>query len=177
MLLGAAAYSDGAPNSNCTAYHPCGGVDTFFDGVSDDLDHGMRTVGTGLLVTGAVLVVAGLVANAQHSEVDTTPVATTNERVTVGVTFAPPGLVVGPGGVLTPDVTESSATPAELALRSKIENRLAIQASSSARRGDCVASAATTTHLAQVDATMHAELLRTDRNVVDCLAVAAAARR
>ncbi len=167
MLLGGMSFAGGAPNSDCTYGHDCGPIGSFSDSINDDFNQGQRDLGKVLLATGAVLVLIGLVAEANHTE-STPPSA---------VTFAPAQRVIGAPGAVTVGagpVVERSATPAEMAIRSRIENRLAIQASLTARRGDCRGAVATSVRLAEIDPAMHAELVRTDADLAHCIALAAA---
>jgi len=166
LLLGGMTIAANQPSSECTYGHDCGPIG-FFDPVDDGIDTAQRRLGAGMMITGAALVIIGLVAEAHHTE-STPPSA---------VTFVPTQRVIGaPGAVVVGEApaVERTATPAELAIRSRIENRLAIQASFAARRGDCVAAVATSARLAEIDPVMHAELVRTDADLAHCLARAAA---
>jgi hypothetical protein len=162
LVLGGLSLAAGAPNDNCTGSDPCGFTTGLFDSVDDDIDEGQRGLGAAMMVGGAVLVLVGLVAEGNRTEDAPAPAS--------ALVFAPAQRIVGAPGT----IVERTATPAEMALRSRLENRLAIQASFTARRGDCVAAVATSVRLAEVDPAMHAELVRTDADLAHCLELAAA---
>ncbi len=166
MLLGGITFAAGAPNSNCTYSGQCGGVDSFVDGVGDDINEGVRTLGAGMFITGALLLVVGLATNNDDGSHDEgKPVRITNLHApAVDVVFEQPDPTLS-----APGMVDRLATPAEMAVRSRIENRLWIQARVAASRGDCVAAGVTSKQLAQVDPALHAELMRTDVDVAICV--------
>lgn len=172
IVLGGLSLAAGQPNSTCEGSEHCGFSEGLFDSVADDVHDGQRQLGGALMIGGAALVIVGLIASRSSDDVEQPAPAS-------ALAFAPAQRIVGaPGasvGATDPNV-ERTASPAEMALRSRIENRLALQASFSARRGDCVAAVASSVRLAEVDPAMHAELVRTDADLANCLALAAAAQ-
>ena len=59
-------------------------------------------------------------------------------------------------------------SPAELAILSRVENRLAIQASLAAHTGHCAAAIVTATQLAKTDPALYGELLAKDAELATC---------
>lgn len=170
LVLGGLSLAGGQSSggSSCTGSEgACDFVDGLLDPPRDSFNEGQRDLGAALMIGGAALVIIGLVAEGNRSK-DDAPAATS------ALTFAPAQRVVGAPGMLDAPMVERTASPAEMALRSRLENRLAIQASFTARRGDCVAAVATSVRLAEVDPAMHAELVRTDADLAHCLELAAA---
>ena len=104
-------------------------------------------LGVGLIALGAGLFIAGVhEENTQESA--PTPIAR--------VDTAP----------ATP--VRASALPADIALRDRIENRLAIQASLAAHTGNCSAAMVTADALAERDRELHAKLLAVDVELSRC---------
>lgn len=157
VLLGGAMFASGLGNDS-----GCGGASHCVDFQLGPSDEDFQAMGGVLLVGGAVLLALGFAAENTAADAPAQPAS--------AFAFAPSQREVAGA----PGSTSISATPAEMAIRSRIENRLAIQASFAARRGDCVAAVATTVRLAEVDPVMHAELVRTDSDLAYCLARAAA---
>jgi hypothetical protein len=162
VLLGGAMFAGGAGDSGCGDRSNC--VDLDLGPSGDDV----QAMGAALLVGGALLLAVGFAAENNRAD---------EPLPTSAVVFAPAQRVTGaPGAIMVSEgpAIESTATPAELAIRSRVENRLAIQASLTARRGDCRAAVATSVRLAELDPAMHAELVRTDSHLAYCIARAAA---
>lgn len=169
MLLGGMSFAAGAPNNNCTYDRQCDGVDTFFDGIGDDVNEGQRALGAGMMITGGLVLLAGLVANNHDSSDEVEVVATTNVRPpAVDVVFEQSAPTLA-----APGMVDRTASPAELAVRARLENRLWLQARIAASRGDCVATVATSKRLVEVDPALHAQLLRDDVDVATCVELAA----
>ncbi|MDB4963331.1 MAG: hypothetical protein JWP01_3330 [Myxococcales bacterium] len=173
MLFGGMLYADGSSSdTRCTgAMGQCDGFDTHLGNpIRRGVHEAERTIGVGFLLTGAALVVLGLVLNDREDDAPVQPAwhpsTAPSIATTAPVSTSAPGIETA--FAPAPAVTRL-ASPAEIVLRARVENRLAIQASSAAGRGDCIAAAATSTRLAEIDPVLHAELVRTDAHLAGCL--------
>jgi len=141
-LLISSAQRDNCPDHStaCEIFDPV---------INQPIDRATETLGIGMIVVGAVWMIAGL--------------ASTDEQ------RAPlPALSLAP----IPIVQSGLPPPplaANLPIASRLENRLAIQTTVAARRGDCAAAIASGTRLAELDAALHAKLLQTELAYAGCL--------
>jgi hypothetical protein len=114
---------------------------------------GYQMAGVALVALGAVLVFVGI-GSLAHEHDDDKPAPA-----------APPP---------PPVVTAGAPSPAIVALRAREPNRLAIQASITARAGQCTAAIATAARLAALDPELYRQLLAADANLATCYRIAAA---
>jgi hypothetical protein len=117
--------------------------------------------GTGLIGLGAVLLIAGLAGVASHDwEQGQRPVASAPPAPGIaGVpAHAPPGLQQG-AAPLVVDATK----------RDTEQDRLALQASYAARRGDCAGTHVAMRRLAAIDGSLHGKLVREDVPIEQCM--------
>jgi len=142
-----------------------GGISMATGDLATDISRGEQgdeliTKGAGLAVAGVLLVVLGLVSesSSERSEkvapLPCAPCVTTDPLLT-----APPGVVEG---------TESEGR-GTVEDRTRINIRLAQQASSAAQRGECDAANAAADRLARVAPETHEALLRVDPDVARCV--------
>jgi hypothetical protein len=146
---------------------PCpGAVDALF--THDTTDPTPQIVGGLMLVTGAVLLIAGLVTH------DAPERQAPMQPAMQPVAYAPP-----PPQPMLPSErlamqAQAEATavprPAQAAIVGRIENRLAIQASMAAHAGHCSSAVITANKLAELDAELHVSLLERDTELALCYA-------
>lgn len=108
-------------------------------------------IGVGLIAVGGGLLISATAS--RNAEPAPTPIARVEDS-------APTKFIPVPVG--------GPPTPAELAIRSRLENRLAIQASVSARAGQCSAAVMTANQLAGRDHEMFATLVASDADLARC---------
>jgi hypothetical protein len=146
---------------------PCpGAVDALF--THDTTDHTPQIVGGLMLVTGAVLLIAGLATQDRPAEQASMPMPVQP------VAYAP-----SPQRILLPSerlALQAQAQPqpvavpqpAQAVIVGRIENRLAIQASMAAHAGHCSSAVITANKLAELDPELHVSLLERDTELALC---------
>jgi hypothetical protein len=154
---------------SCTP-SPCNGViDTLF--THEHTDHTPQVVGGLMLIAGAALFSAGLATHdAPAAELTPVPPAAPPPPVYAYGGYAP-GYVAEPAPpapVARPG--QPAPNPAATVITSRIENRLAIQASTAAHAGHCSSAVITANKLAQLDPEMHVSLLEKDTELALCYA-------
>lgn len=144
--------------------------DGWFGGTYQSEDHSSDITGGLMVVTGVVLLIAGLAARDEHAE--PRMVTAYPAYVPMPMYAAPPTqtIVDAPNAqtVIVADTVIVENAPANAALMSKVANRLAIQASVTAKAGHCEAALLTARKLAEVDLDLYEKLLVTDEAIARC---------
>lgn len=159
---------------SCTP-SPCPGViDTLL--TTESTDHTPQVIGGLMLVTGLILVVAGLATQDKPAE---------QPPVTIPVqpyAYGPQPPYAQPSYAYTPQPqpmlpserlaaqTVDAPRPAQAVIVGRIENRLAIQASMAAHAGHCSSAVVTANKLAELDPELHVSLLEKDTELALCYA-------
>lgn len=146
---------------------PCPGVvDSLL--TTEHTDHTPQVVGGLMLIAGAALFIAGL---ATHDE----PPAPEMRRMPpppppTAYGYAPFAASPPPGPEPAPPgpVAHPMPSPAATVITSRIENRLALQASMAAHAGHCSSAVVTANELARRDPEMHVALLERDTELALC---------
>lgn len=113
--------------------------------------------GAVMLVAGATMLIGGIVMHEhEKQEHEQRPMVAARPAYVPLATTPPSGV---------PD-----ASPAMLVVRARVENRLAIQASTMASRGECAGVVPTMRRLAEVDPALHRAVLANDPAVARCIA-------
>ena len=146
----------------------------FFGGTYQSEDHSNDVLGGLLAITGAVMLLAG--ASMRDDEerrmvtVYPAPVPMPVYAVAPVYPESPPVVVDAPNAetVIIADTVVVEHAPAGAAIASQMSNRLAIQASVTARKGECAAAVLTAKKLAEIDIELYERLLVTDVAVAEC---------
>ena len=147
---------------------PCPGVvDSLL--TTEHTDHTPQVVGGLMLIAGAALFIAGLATHDEPAAAERRPLAPPPPAYAYGgyapgyaAEPAPPAPVAQP--------TQPAQSPAATVITSRIENRLALQASMAAHAGHCSSAVITANKLAQLDPEMHVSLLEKDTELALCYA-------
>jgi len=144
-----------ASNDNC----PDGGTacEITDEAFVKPIDAGIKVFGIGLIIAGVVLMAVGLGTDEPDREAIAPPPSAPPPIVATTSPSGPPGLV------------DAAALPADFAIRSRMENQLAIQVSVAARRGHCVAALASGRRLAEIDPELHRKLVIADAAYARCV--------
>lgn len=147
---------------------PCPGVvDSLL--TTEHTDHTPQVVGGLMLIAGAALFIAGL---ATHDEQP----APEMQRIPPPPPPAYGYAAYGASPAYVPEpappapVAQPASNPAASVITSRLENRLALQASMAAHAGHCSAAVVTANELAKRDPEMHVELLERDTELALCYA-------
>lgn len=148
----------------------------WFGGTYEHESHGNEVFGGLLVVTGIVLMIAGLAARDDSEKQTVTlypaPVVPPPMAYVPGYATEAPQVVVDAPSAQTVVVANTAVveqtTPAAVALSSRVSNRLAIQASALAREGQCEAAVITARKLAEVDFDLYERLLVADPALASC---------
>ncbi len=153
---------------SCTP-SPCNGViDSLF--THEHTDHTPQVVGGLMLIAGAALFIAGLATHDEPAATETRPVPTPPPAPPV-YADAHAGYAPGYAEPAPPaPVAAPAPSPAATVITSRIENRLALQASMAAHAGHCSSAVITANKLAQLDPEMHVSLLEKDTELALCYA-------
>ncbi|HEU0032858.1 MAG TPA: hypothetical protein VFQ53_19635 [Kofleriaceae bacterium] len=118
------------------------------------IDRSVQTAGIAMILVGAALMAYGLGTVDDHRAEPPPPAPLPVAHVEPTYAPDPPA--------------PARELPAEAAIRSRMQNQLAIQVSVAARRGDCAAALATGDRLAQLDPALHDRLVARDASYQYC---------
>ena len=145
----------------------------WFGGTYQSEDHSNDVLGGLLAITGAVMLLAGasMRDDEERRMVTVYPAPVPAPVYAVAPMYPAPSVVVdAPNAetVIVADTVVVEHAPAAAAIASQMANRLAIQASVTARKGECTAAVLTARKLAEVDFALYERLLVTDAAVAEC---------
>lgn len=147
---------------------PCpGAIDTLL--TTESTDRTPQIVGGLMLVTGAILVIAGLATHDTPAEQPRVH-APLQPYGYAQASYAPPQQPMLPSERLAAQAQTAVPRPAQAVIIGRIENRLAIQASTAAHAGHCRSAVVTANKLAELDPELHVSLLEKDTELALCYA-------